>query len=223
MTGLARPESARWDPEQRVWFVSNINGRERPRDGDGFISRLAPDGRVEALRFVDGAAKGVTLHDPKGLAITGDTLWVADAGAVRGFNRRTGAPVATIDLDPVGALFPNDLAATPDGTLWLTDTGVRFDSAGNRIHSGPDRIYRIRGRRVSVALESGALGQPNGITWDPRGSGSCSDRWWETARCRNGRRGRARRRRWRAGSGATTGSRCSPTDGRWCRRGTTRR
>jgi sugar lactone lactonase YvrE len=169
VTGLARPESVRWDPEQRVWFVSNINGREKPRDGDGFISRLAPDGKVEAMRFVDGAAKGVTLHDPKGLAITGDTLWVADAGAVRGFDRRTGAPVATIDLDPVGALFPNDLAGTPDGTLWLTDTGVRFDSAGNRIHSGPDRIYRIRGRRVSVALESDALGQPNGITWDARG------------------------------------------------------
>jgi glucose/arabinose dehydrogenase len=169
VTGLARPESVRWDPEQRVWFVSNINGRERPRDGDGFISRLAPDGRIEALRFVDGAAKGVTLHDPKGLAITGDTLWVADAGAVRGFHRRTGAPVATIELDPVGALFPNDLAATPDGTLWLTDTGVRFDSAGNRIHSGPDRIYRIRGRRLTVALEGGALGQPNGIAWDPRG------------------------------------------------------
>ncbi|MGH7527984.1 MAG: SMP-30/gluconolactonase/LRE family protein [Gemmatimonadales bacterium] len=168
VTGLARPESVRWDPDQRVWFVSNINGRERPLNGDGFISRLAPDGRVEALRFVDGAAKGVTLHDPKGLAITGDTLWVADADAVRGFHRRTGAPVATIDLDSVGALFPNDLAATPDGTLWLTDTGVRFDSAGNRIHSGPDRIYRIRGRRVSVALESATLGQPNGITWDGR-------------------------------------------------------
>jgi sugar lactone lactonase YvrE len=169
VTGLKRPESARWDPDQDVWFVSNINGNKTPMDGDGFISRLRPDGSIESLRFIAGGAQGVTLNDPKGLAITGDTLWVADRDAVRGFNRRSGAPVATISLTGVRALFPNDLAATPDGTLWLTDTGVKFDSAGNRSHPGPDRIYRIEGRTVTVALESASLGQPNGITWDANG------------------------------------------------------
>jgi sugar lactone lactonase YvrE len=94
---------------------------------------------------------------------------MTDLDAVRGFQRRTGAPVATIDLAPLGALFLNDLTAGPDGSLYLTDTGVQFDSAGNRRHTGPDRIFRIQGRRASIALETPALGQPNGITYDRGG------------------------------------------------------
>jgi sugar lactone lactonase YvrE len=107
------------------------------------------------------------LHAPKGLAISGDTLWVTDLDAVRGFHRRSGAPVATVDLAPLGALFLNDITVGPDGSLYVTDTGVRFDSAGTRQHTGPDRVYRIAGRTPSVALEGDVLGEPNGITWDP--------------------------------------------------------
>jgi sugar lactone lactonase YvrE len=54
----------------------------------------------------------------------------------------------------------------PDGSLYVTDTGVRFDSAGTRQHIGPDRVYRIRGRTPSVALEGDVLGLPNGIAYD---------------------------------------------------------
>ena len=164
-TGLARPEAVRWDPEQRVWFISNINGRQE-KDNNGFLSRAAADGRLERLKFVSGGSGGATLHAPKGLAITGDTLWVTDLDAVRGFHRRTGAPVATVDLAPLGALFLNDITAGPDGALYVTDTGVRFDSAGTRSHTGPDRVFRIRGRRADVVLEGDVLAQPNGITWD---------------------------------------------------------
>src|SRR5918992_3016581 len=92
--------------------------------------------------------------------------WVTDLDAVRGFHRRTGAPIATIDLSLLGALFVNDITAGPDGALYATDTGVRFDSAGQRQHTGPDRIFRIDRRRASVALETPALGEPNGITYD---------------------------------------------------------
>jgi glucose/arabinose dehydrogenase/sugar lactone lactonase YvrE len=163
--GLLRPEGMRWDPDQRVWFVSNINGRQE-HDNNGFISRLSPEGKVEKLRFIAGGTAGVILHGPKGMVIQGDTLWVTDLDAVRGFNRRTGAPVAAVDLQPLGALFLNDITVGPDGSLYLTDSGVRFDSAGNRTHPGPDRIFRIRGRQPSVALETPALAQPNGITYD---------------------------------------------------------
>jgi glucose/arabinose dehydrogenase len=164
--GLAIPESVRWDPEQRVWFVSNINVGPL-KDGNGFISRLAADGRMDSLRFIESGRNGVTLHAPRGMALVGDTLWVADIDAVRGFHRRTGESLATVDLSPLGALLLNDIAPAPDGSLYVTDTGVRFDSAGNRQHTGPDRVFRVRDRQPSVALEGDWLGQPNGITWDP--------------------------------------------------------
>jgi sugar lactone lactonase YvrE len=166
--GFAIPESARWDPGQRVWFVSNINVGPM-KDGNGFISRLAADGRVDSLRFIESGRNGVTLHAPRGMALVGDTLWVADIDAVRGFHRRTGDPLAIVDLSRLGALLLNDIAATPDGSLYMTDTGVQFDSAGNRQHTGPDRVFRVGGGRPSVALEGDWLGQPNGVTWDPIG------------------------------------------------------
>ena len=163
--GLARPESARWDADQRVWFISNINGAQE-KDNNGYISRVSAEGRMQRQRFIAGGTGGVVLHAPKGMAITGDTLWVTDLDVVRGFHRRTGAPVATVDLAPLGALFLNDITAGPDGSLYVTDTGVRFDSAGTRQHTGPDRVYRIRGRTPTVALEGDVLGEPNGIAWD---------------------------------------------------------
>jgi glucose/arabinose dehydrogenase len=166
--GFARPEGARWDAEQRVWFISNINGGAA-RDDNGFVSRLAPDGRVDSLRFIAGGRGGVTLHAPKGMALSGDTLWVADLDALRGFHRRTGAPLATVDFAPLGALFLNDVAVGPDGALYVTDTGVQFDAEGNRRHTGPDRLFRVRGGQPSVALEGDVLGQPNGVAWDPAG------------------------------------------------------
>jgi sugar lactone lactonase YvrE len=167
LDGFLRPESMRYDPDQDVWFVTNVNGGTE-RDNNGFISRVSGDGRLENRRFIAGGQKGVTLHGPKGMVIVGDTLWMTDIDAVRGFHRRTGAPVATVDLASLGALFLNDITVGPDGSLYLTDTGVRFDSAGQRQHPGPDRIFRVRGRKASIALESAALGQPNGITYDAR-------------------------------------------------------
>jgi sugar lactone lactonase YvrE len=163
--GFSTPESVLWDGAQGVWFVSNINGNPSAKDGNGFISRLKTDGTIDSLHFIAGGTGGVTLNGPKGLAVTGDTLWVADIDAVRGFNRLTGAPVATIALGkPVH--FLNDIVAGPDGTLYVTDTGVLFDAKGNATHPGPDRIYAVRGGKVTVAAEGDWLGWPNGITWD---------------------------------------------------------
>ena len=167
--GFKRPEGARWDADQRVWFISSINGPSGEKDNNGFITRLAADGSVDSLQFIAGGRDGVTLNAPKGMALAGDTLWVADLDAVRGFHRKTGASLATVNLSGLGALFLNDITVGPGGALYLTDTGVRFDSAGTRNHTGPDRVYRISDGRPSVALEGDWLGQPNGITYDTEG------------------------------------------------------
>jgi sugar lactone lactonase YvrE len=151
--GFSQPEAVRYDPDQDVYFVSNFGaGDAQAKDNNGFISRMSPDGKIEQPQFIAGGKGGVTLHAPRGMFITGDTLWVADADAVRGFNRRTGAPLATANFSAYKLGFLNDVAAGPDG-VYVTDTGT-------------ETVYRIANGRVTVGLQGKALGGPNGITWD---------------------------------------------------------
>lgn len=161
--GFEHPESAHYDRDLNVWFVSNINGDPSKKDNNGYISRLKADGTPDSMKFITAGKKGVTLNAPKGIAIVGDTLWVADIDAVRAFNKRTGAPIATVNAPQ--AKFLNDVAAGPDGTIYVTDTGVIPDPKTGLKHVGPDRVYQVKGRKASVALESPELAGPNGIAW----------------------------------------------------------
>lgn len=151
--GFSGPEAVRYDPEQDLYFVGNFNGAGGAADNNGFISRVRPDGTVDRLHFIAGGTNGVTLHAPRGMTIVGDTLWAADVGAVRGFHRRTGAPVATVDFSAIDTNFLNDITPGPDGSLYVTDTGK-------------SRVHRIQGRTVTTVVEDTVLNRPNGITWD---------------------------------------------------------
>ena len=164
---LDGPESARYDRDLDVWFVSNVNGTPVAKDNNGYISRLRPDGAPYTLKFIEGGKKGVTLNAPKGLAISGDTLWVADIDVARAFNKRTGALIANVATQG-RARFLNGAAIGPDGAVYMTDTGVLFGPKGEVSHPGPDQIFRVTRGGVSVALTSPALEGPNGITWDPQ-------------------------------------------------------
>jgi sugar lactone lactonase YvrE len=165
--GLKTPESVKYDAERDLFYISNINGNPSQKDGNGFIVVVKADSvAATPAMLAQGGKNGVTLNAPKGLALVGDTLWVADIDAVRGFNRKTGAPIATVDLSRFGAKFLNDIAVGPDGALYITDTGILFDAKGGMTHPGPDRIFKIAGRTPTVAIQGDTLGRPNGITWD---------------------------------------------------------
>ena len=168
--GFLTPESVLHDTVQDIYFVSNINGSPTAKDNNGFISRVKPDGAVENLKFIEGGRTGITLNAPKGLALAGDTLWVADIDAVRAFNAKTGAPIDSVSLSKLGAVFLNDVVVVPTGALYVTDTGIRFDDVGNVLHPGPDRVFRIGpDRAVTVAVRGDTLGRPNGIALDAAG------------------------------------------------------
>jgi sugar lactone lactonase YvrE len=169
VAGFSTPESVLHDSTQDIYFVSNINGSPTAKDNNGFISRVRPDGAIENLKFIEGGRAGVTLNAPKGLAVIGDTLWVADIDAVRAFNARTGAPIDSFKLDSAGAVFLNDLTIA-SGAIYITDTGIKFDDVGNVLHPGPDRVFRIGpDRKITIAARGDSLGWPNGITVDPVG------------------------------------------------------
>lgn len=165
--GLSTPESVLWDASRNVWYVSNINGGPTAKDDNGYIVRLTADGALmDSLPFINGADDDITLHAPKGMAKVGDTLWVADIDALRAFNLNTGTVVTTLDLSPQGATFLNDIAASADGTLYITDSGIGFDDAGNVSHPGQSRVIELRGRSARPVLTMPAQTAPNGIAWD---------------------------------------------------------
>ena len=38
---LKNPESVRWDAEQGIWFVSNVNGNPSDKDGNGYTEAIS--------------------------------------------------------------------------------------------------------------------------------------------------------------------------------------
>jgi sugar lactone lactonase YvrE len=165
-----QPESVKYDADQDVYFVSNMNGYGSVKDNNGYISRVNAKSLTDIQTFVQGGAHGLTLNAPKGMAIHGDTLWVCDIDALRGFDRHGGAPLATIDFSPYGAVLLNDIAVGPDGTLHVTDTGIQMTEKGV-IFSGGDKLFVVGPNHgVRVAASGSLLAKPNGITWDAKGN-----------------------------------------------------
>ncbi|MCJ7627470.1 MAG: hypothetical protein MUO50_03680 [Longimicrobiales bacterium] len=165
--GFSTPESVLHDSEADVYLVANINGGPTDLDGNGFISRVSPEGEILELAWIDGALPGVTLNAPKGMAIVADTLFVTDINCIRRFHRLTGAPLEDLCLEY--ATFLNDLAATPGGDLYFSDSGTG---------QSPGAVYFLRHtadvpQTVVLAdgtvLEGGSLLGPNGVYADRQG------------------------------------------------------
>jgi sugar lactone lactonase YvrE len=155
--GFATPESVVHDEIADVYLVSNINGAPTALDDNGFISRVSPDGKIEQLKWIDGAAAEITLHAPKGMVLIGDALWVADVTAVRKFDRVSGKPLATIEIP--GATFLNDVAMCGDLALLVSDTGLT-PAFGD---SGTDALYRIDEAGKVTKLTDAGIKKPNGV------------------------------------------------------------
>lgn len=159
--GLMTPESALHDPSADVYLVSNINGNPSAKDGNGFISRVAPDGTIRDLKWIDGAREGVTLNAPKGMALRGNTLLVADIDAIRLFDRASGKPAGHWSID--GATFMNDVAVGADGIVYATDTGIDL-SSGEPKPTGTAAVYRFDASGKPSAVARGEqLQGPNGV------------------------------------------------------------
>jgi hypothetical protein len=124
--GFALPRAVVHDPVADVYLLSNAPAGFGPADSRGFISRIAPDGRVLDPRWIDGGAPGVDLHEPGGLAIRADTLLVADGRCVRRFDRASGRSIGT--LCPAGVATLHAIAVHDD-VVYVVDDGAA-DGAG---------------------------------------------------------------------------------------------
>jgi sugar lactone lactonase YvrE len=161
--GLSTPESVLYDPESDTYLVANINGSPLAKDNNGYITELSPDGKVVTAKWIEGGQKGVTLNAPKGLALTQGTLHVADIDTVRMFDRKTGAPRGEVKI--IGATFVNDLFATSDGKVYVTDSGLKGGKDGFEPTS-TDGLYLIepgKKPKLKTLLKSKTLNRPNGV------------------------------------------------------------
>ena len=161
--GFATPESVEYNAIDDVYLVTNINGGSLAVDGNGFISKLKPDGRVIDLKWIDGAKEGVILNAPKGAAIVGGNLFVTDIDQVHVFRLSDGQQKKSITI--TGSTFLNGITPGAGDYVYVTDSGF---SAG-LVPSGTDAIYKVwaNGQYETIIKDKG-LGGPNGI-WDDDG------------------------------------------------------
>ncbi len=155
--GFATPESVLHDVAADLYLVSNINGAPLDKDGNGFISRVSPEGEVLDLKWIDGAADGVTLNGPKGMAISRGQLYVADIDCLRVFDAASGAPIGEHCVS--GATFLNDVAADDQANVYFTDMGLDASFGP----TGADAIYLLSGGTVLDVARGADLGNPNGV------------------------------------------------------------
>jgi len=112
ITGLKTPESVVQAKDGRI-FISEIG--EFGKDGDGQITVIK---NGVASVFASG------LNDPKGLAIIGNHLYVADKDKITKISPNGSASVfVAASAFPAKPQFLNDLEADPQGNLYVSDSG----------------------------------------------------------------------------------------------------
>jgi len=148
--GFSGPEAVRYDPDQDVYFVANFNG-DAAGDANGFISKVSSEGVIESLEFMTGTDE-FPMHGPRGMYITGEILWTADADGIHGFNRISGEHEEFIDFTEFEPGFLNDIVQGSGGNMYVTDTGT-------------SKVYIIEEGAPALLVEN-LPAPPNGIAKD---------------------------------------------------------
>jgi glucose/arabinose dehydrogenase len=192
-SGLDHPRTLHVLPNGDV-LVAETNAPPRPDDAKGIKGAVmkavmkkagagvASANRITLLRDADGDGVAETrsvflreLNSPFGIALVGDTLYVANTDAVVRFPYRTGqteinvAPVKVVDL-PAGALnhhWTKSLVASADGKRLYVGVGSNSNVGENGIDNEIDRaavleIDPVTGiRRVFAS----GLRNPTALAW----------------------------------------------------------
>lgn len=120
-TLLRTPESVLIDRERNLLYVSNVNMNPWEKDGNGFISKLNMDGKITELKWIEG------LHGPKGMGISGNSLFIADIDALVEVNIGTGKIIKKVELE--GKPDLNDITVSDDGAVFVSgsDSNIIYE------------------------------------------------------------------------------------------------
>ncbi|WP_375138931.1 PQQ-dependent sugar dehydrogenase [Azohydromonas caseinilytica] len=194
-TGLEHPRWLHVLPNGDV-LVAETNAPPKPEDGKGikgwFMKRTmakAGAGVPSANRITllhDGDGDGVAetksvllqgLNSPFGMALVGDSLFVANTDAVVRFPYRAGetqitAPGEKVTDLPGGPLnhhWTKSLIASPDGRRLYATVGSNSNVAENGLpaEEGRAAIWEIELPGGGKRLFATGLRNPNGMAWEP--------------------------------------------------------
>lgn len=138
---LETPESALYNPEEKMLYVSNIVGESNKKDGKGYISKISMDGQVVNKEWVTG------LDAPKGMAMMNGTLYVTNVDELVAIDSNG---KITKRYPVKGAKFLNDLV-TADNKILFTDMQ-------------DNKIYAFQDGNITVWKDKN-LKDPNGLAY----------------------------------------------------------
>jgi hypothetical protein len=145
-TTLLTPESVLYDAANDFYYVSCINGvPPDAKDGDGYIAKMDANGKIIADKWATG------MSAPKGMALVGNTLYVADISKIVMIDVATGKVSGEKEIE--GAAFLNDMDAASDGTVYFTDSGTK-------------KAYSMKDGEVKELFTNDDLAQINGVYVD---------------------------------------------------------
>ena len=178
-------------------LVAETNAPPRPEDGKGikgFVMKkvmkkagaaVPSANRITLLRDADGDGvaelrtefiKG--LNSPFGMALVGQTLYVANADGIVAFPYQQGAtslsvaPVAVAPLPggPLNHHWTKNIIASKDGTKLYATVGSNSNVAENGMENEVNRaaILEIDLATKKTRLFASGLRNPNGMGWQPQ-------------------------------------------------------
>lgn len=136
------PKSVLYDARTDSYFVSSMHGDPTARDGNGYISRIGSDGSLIRKYWYRG------LNAPKGMAVYGDYLFVADIDQLVVIHKLTAKLLARHPALP--SQYLSDVAADGLGRIYVSDM------LGNA-------VYRLQNGIFDKWVESAALTGPNAL------------------------------------------------------------
>lgn len=162
---LSAPEGPVLLPDQS-WLVVEMG------PGKGCVTHISADGKSRRTLCKMGRPNGLAV-DKEGV------LWVAESVNPPSLVKVTmdgDREVVLTQGDETSFLFPNDLAFGPDGTLYLTDSGILFHqlvASDDKIREDfrdlamDGRIYRIDVTTRQVEMIDSGLRFANGLAFGP--------------------------------------------------------
>jgi len=194
-TGLDHPRWLLALPNGDVLVAeSNAPPKKEPPHGiKGFFEKMlmkkagagVPSAnRITLLRDADhdGVAELKTpfltnLYSPFGMALVGETLYVANADAIVAFPYKTGEtritapPRKVTDLPggPINHHWTKNIIASPDGTKLFATVGSNSNVGENGVENETDRaaILEVDLATGQKRVFASGLRNPNGLSWNP--------------------------------------------------------